>query len=208
MQTSGGEAHEGYVPWTELERDGLKPLNESPMPLYLRTRHFRNYSPDMMSGALQTADYTRAVLRTIADQAGLPDDVDAAVAVRVDRQRLLYDGAHRYSIVLEEAALRYPIGGTDVMTAQLRHLSEAAALDSVSLGIVPLGCARTDRWPVEGFWIFDDTQVDMELAAGSLKLTQPREVALYADTFDALSGPAVYGAEAEALIADAIIALE
>ncbi|MFF5114840.1 Scr1 family TA system antitoxin-like transcriptional regulator [Streptosporangium sp. NPDC000509] len=41
--------------------------------------------------------------------------------------------------MLEESILRAPIGGGEVMVAQLGHLLTASAMPSVSLGIIPLG---------------------------------------------------------------------
>lgn len=61
--------------------------------------------------------------------------------------------------------------------------------------------------PVEGFWIFDSTQVNVELISGYLTITQPSEVGMYAETFEELAALAVYGAPARALITSAMDAL-
>jgi hypothetical protein len=103
--------------------------------------------------------------------------------------------------------LRCGIGGADVMAGQLGHLITIGSLPNVSLGIVPMGPDRV-RWPVEGFWIFDTAQVNVELISGYLTITQPREVEMYADTFAELANLAVYGAGARALITSAIDTLE
>ncbi|MCW2938824.1 MAG: transcriptional regulator, family [Actinomycetia bacterium] len=64
-----------------------------------------------MPGLLQTAEYTRSVLTAIRDRRGVAvDDVEAAVAERMARQHILYEGDHRFGFVLEAAALRYRIG--------------------------------------------------------------------------------------------------
>lgn len=74
----------------------------------------------------------------------------------------------------------------------MRHLIDTARLANVSLGVVP---ARPDRkhWPVEDFWLFDNSRVNVELVSGYLTVTQPREIAVYADTFARLADLAVYG---------------
>jgi hypothetical protein len=100
--------------------------------------------------------------------------------------------------------LRNVIGGTDVMAGQLGHLITVASLPSVSLGIIPMGLERDAAWPVEDFWIFDDRQVNVELISGWLTLTQPREIAMYGQTFSELSQLAVRGAQARTLITAAI----
>ncbi len=40
----------------------------------------------------------------------LPDDVDAAVEARMDRQRVLYTGDRRFLVVVEEQVLRTRVG--------------------------------------------------------------------------------------------------
>jgi hypothetical protein len=66
---------------------------------------------------------------------------------------------------------------------------------------------RTRPRPAEGFIIFDDEQVSVELISGYLKITQPKEVASYVREFSGLAGVAVYGQAARALIAKALGAL-
>jgi hypothetical protein len=76
----------------------------------------------MIPAPVQTEDYIRTVLTSVRTRRDVPDDVEDAVRVRVDRQRLTHVGDHRFSIVLEENVLRHPLGGTSVMAAQLGHL--------------------------------------------------------------------------------------
>lgn len=61
--------------------------------------------------------------------------------------------------------------------------------------------------PVEGFWIFDAAQVNVELISGHLTITQPSEVKAYVDAFATLDDMAVYGDRAQALITRARDAL-
>lgn len=62
-------------------------------------------------------------------------------------------------------------------------------------------------WPVEDFWVFDEAQVNVELVAAFLTITQPHEIGMYARTFANLAELAVYGAPARALITAAIDSL-
>lgn len=203
------EAIEGmFVEWRRMEKTGLKRAQESVLPLWEGTRRFRTYSPWIIPGAVQTASYTRAVLRSFMERRNLPDDVDAAVKVRTERLRLLHEGDHRFAVLIEESVLRNVIGDADVMAGQLGHLLTIGELPSVSLGIVPMGIVRNTIWPVEDFWIFDAKQVNVELISGYLTITQPSEVAMYADAFARLADLAVVGAAARKLITAAIDALE
>ncbi|MFE1767693.1 helix-turn-helix domain-containing protein [Streptomyces angustmyceticus] len=196
-----------YVEWRRMERSGLRRAQESVLPLWERTRHFRAYSSWLIPGPFQTRAYIEALLRAIRDRRSLPDDLEEAVQVRVDKQRLLYEGPRRFAVILEENTLRHRIGGAATMAGQLGHLLSLAALPHVSLGVIPQHVDRTALWPVEDFWIFDDAQVSVELVSALLTITQPHEISLYAHTFADLAELAVYGAPARNLIAAAIDSL-
>ncbi|OMI89281.1 transcriptional regulator [Streptomyces sp. M1013] len=196
-----------YVEWRRMERSGLRRAQESVIPLWERTRHFRAYSSWLIPGPFQTPAYIRALLMSIRDRRALPDDLEAAVGVRVDKQRVLHEGARRFAIVLEESTLRHLIGGPETMAGQLGHLLSLAALPNVSLGVIPLSTDRTALWPVEDFWVFDDSQVNVELVSAFLTITQPHEVGMYVRAFAALADSAVYGAPARTLITSAIDSL-
>ncbi|WKK26285.1 helix-turn-helix transcriptional regulator [Streptomyces olivoreticuli] len=196
-----------YVEWRRMERSGLRRAQESVIPVWERTRKFRAYSSWLVPGPLQTRAYIESLLRSIRDRRALPDDLAAAVQVRVDKQRILYEGPHRFAVLLEESALRHRIGGAATMAGQLGHLLSVATLPNVSLGVIPLSADRTALWPVEDFWIFDDAQVNVELVSAFLTITQPHEISMYARTFLGLADLAVYGAPARALITAAIDSL-
>ena len=99
-----------YVEWRRMVRSGMRQLQEAPLPLYERTRQFRIYEPGVIPGLFQTADYARARMGRIVEFNGIPDDLDTAVAARLERQRVLRRGDHRFAVVLEEWALRSRIG--------------------------------------------------------------------------------------------------
>lgn len=197
-----------WLDWRRAEQTGLKHLNASVRDLYERTRHYRSYCQSMIPGLLQSPEYTTAVLTSLRDRRQVPvDDVAATVAERMDRQHILYEGDHRFAFVLEEAALRYQVGGPAVLAGQLSHLCDVMQLPAVSLGIIPSIVDRTSRWPVEDFYIFDNAQANVELVSGFLTITQPREIAMYAESFAALAKLAVFGSDARRLIQRALAEL-
>ena len=163
-----------WVEWRRMERSGLKRAQEARLPLYERTRQFRAYSCWSVPGLIQTKDYTRAVLRAYQQRRGLRDDVEAAVAVRMRRQRVLRRGERTAAFLFEESVLRNGFGGPDVMRAQLAYLTEVTTWPAVSLGIIPSSSDRGVAGPAEAFWIFDNEQVNVELISGYLTVTQPR----------------------------------
>jgi transcriptional regulator with XRE-family HTH domain len=193
-----------WLDWVRMERAGLRPAQESVRERYERTKLFRFYSSQVIPGPIQTPEYVRALLTGFRDRRDLIDDVEEAVAERMDRQRMLFAGDHRFAIVLEEGTLRIQIGGPKVLAGQLRHLLRVSTSPAVSLGIIPRNVDRSVMWPVEMFFMFDDRQVNVELVSGYLTIAQPREIAMYAKAFGQLSASAVYGAQAKKLITAAL----
>jgi transcriptional regulator with XRE-family HTH domain len=197
-----------WLDWRRMERAGLKPAQESVRALYERTKRFRFYSSVMIPGPVQTPAYIHALLSSIRDRRGVVDDVDEAVAERLDRQHSLFAGDHRFAIVLEEGILHYRIGGAAVLAEQLEHLLAMSRLPAMSLGVIPRNVDRSQTWPVEMFFIFDDAQVNVELVSGFLSITQPREIAMYAKGFADLAAIAAHGRQARSLIESARKALD
>jgi transcriptional regulator with XRE-family HTH domain len=98
----------------------------------------RSYEIQFVPGLLQTPEYARAVIAS-----GVPrpaaDEVERAVALRRIRQRMLTrENPPRVWVVLEEAALRRPVGDEEVTRGQLRHLIDLAQTPHVALQILPL----------------------------------------------------------------------
>jgi hypothetical protein len=97
----------------------------------------RTYEGQFVPGLLQTEDYHRALIAA-ARLGEDPEEVERRVALRAARQALLErtDGFRLWAVV-DEAALRRPLGGPGVMRAQLQRLLEAAALPTVTLQVLP-----------------------------------------------------------------------
>jgi transcriptional regulator with XRE-family HTH domain len=97
----------------------------------------RAYEVQFVPGLLQTEDYARAVTML-----GHPDasaeEIERRVTLRMTRQRLITaeDPPHLWAVV-DEAALRRPVGGGEVMREQIRHLVELTGLPNVTLQVVP-----------------------------------------------------------------------
>ncbi|WP_405995067.1 helix-turn-helix domain-containing protein [Streptomyces sp. NBC_00986] len=86
---------------------------------------------------LQTPDYARASLRLTHAGAGRAE-LDRRVKLRMTRQRILRRRpAAQLWAVIDEAALRRPVGGIGTMRAQLRHLIEICRLPQVTVQVMP-----------------------------------------------------------------------
>jgi transcriptional regulator with XRE-family HTH domain len=97
----------------------------------------RSYELQFVPGLFQTEDYARAV--TILGHRPAPTaEIERRVELRRARQELLTCPAPPIVwTVVDEAALRRPIGGPDVMRGQLEHLIEISELRNIVLQIMP-----------------------------------------------------------------------
>jgi transcriptional regulator with XRE-family HTH domain len=201
-------ADSAYVEYRRLNRTGMKRRQDAVRPLYERTALFKAYCPSVVPGWLQTPGYAAALLSSITEFRGTPDDVAEAVTARMRRNSIVTSGGHRFALLLEETVLRYRIGGADVMAGQLGHLLEAVALPSVSLGVIPFSAPSRPAWPVEQFTVFDDDRVDVELLSAQVTVTAPSEVTLYVRAFERLAALAVHGENARGLVTAALATLD
>ena len=195
-----------YVEWQRQMRAGLKRSQVTSVPLYEKTKLFRGYENTVIPGLFHTAEYAAAIFAWWAGFLDLPNDVEEAVAARMERQKVLYTGDRRFVFVLEEQALRTRIGNIDVMLGQLDRVLAVMSLPRVSLGIVPASGVR--QCLAQGsFWIFDERVVQIETMSAGLEVTQPREIALYLQAFALLQASAIYGRPARDMIGRAIAEL-
>lgn len=104
-----------FIEWRRMQSQGLARAQQALGPLYERTKRFRVYSSWVVPGMLQTPAYAEQVFRTVQQRDVLPDDVDGAVAARLDRQRLLTESGSVFAFLIEEAVLRNGLGGIEVM---------------------------------------------------------------------------------------------
>ncbi|MGH3734674.1 MAG: helix-turn-helix domain-containing protein [Micromonosporaceae bacterium] len=201
------QADQMYIHWKKLHRHGMNRSQQEVVPLYQRTKLFRVYCSNVIPGMVQTQEYAAALLSTIAAFQGYPDDSQTAATSRVTRSQVLYEGNHRFALLLEETVLRYRIGDAATMAGQLGYLLSVMALPNVSVGILPADAPRR-MWPLEAFYLFDDSRVSVELLTAEVNVTAPSEIATYAKGFAELAENAVYGAPARAIITGVIDALD
>jgi len=97
----------------------------------------RTYELQFVPGLLQTQEYARAVV-LLGHGRALPAEIDRRVALRMRRQQVLHrkDPPQLWAVV-DEAALRRPIGGPAVMRQQVTALIDATRLPNVRLQVVP-----------------------------------------------------------------------
>jgi hypothetical protein len=150
----------------------------------------RAYEVQFVPGLLQTEEYARAVVR-LGHGTARPEDVERRVRLRMERQQALNrpDPPTLWAVV-DEAALRRPVGGHRVMRDQLEALvAIVTKTPHVKLQVVPLasgghaaagGSFTILRFPHEEL----PDLVYIEQLTSALYLEKPEDVDCY---FDAVS---------------------
>src|SRR5512132_3866047 len=123
--------------WWQHYGDVLPPWFRTYVDLESAARLIRTYEGQFIPGLLQTDDYMRAVVQG-AHLDESPEELGRRVRLRMARQILLTrEHPPRLWAVVDEAALRRPVGGPEVMRGQLERLIDAAKLPNVTLQILP-----------------------------------------------------------------------
>lgn len=140
---------------------------------------------------LQTPDYARASLR-LAHPGACAQEIDRRVMLRMTRRRILHrQPAAQLWAVIDEAALRRPVGGIDTMRAQLRHLIEICRLPQVTVQIMPFlaGGHAAEGGPVTILRLPGGQLPDvvyLEQLATALYPDKPAEIECYWDVMNRL----------------------
>jgi transcriptional regulator with XRE-family HTH domain len=123
--------------WWTRYGDILPDWFETYLGLEAAASLIRTFELQFVHGLFQTEGYARAVT-VLGHRAAPAAEVDRRVSLRMARQQVLTVAQPpRVWSVMDEAALRRPVGGRDVMRAQLARLLEVADLPQVTLQIVP-----------------------------------------------------------------------
>ncbi|MFC9219541.1 helix-turn-helix domain-containing protein [Streptomyces hygroscopicus] len=137
------------------------------------------YATHAVPGLLQTEEYMRAVFgmwRPLLDE----ETVEQRVAARLARQHIFdRKPAALLSFVIDEAVLRRPLGGWEVMRGQLEHLRLAGEFRNVEIQVMPLD--REDNAGVDGpFTVLQRAEGDqvayLEAQGRSTMVSERREV--------------------------------
>jgi hypothetical protein len=179
-------------------RSGMKRKQEQIRRIEAAASEIRVFQPAMIPGLLQTAGYVRRVFEEVSESRGARD-LEAAVAARLERQKLLLDETKRFGFVVTEGALRWAYAPPDTMAAQLEHMATLSRLANVDLAVIPL-MTPVPIVPENPFVIFDTGLVMVETFANELVLRDPQDVGAYVGAFEKLRACAVDGGAARKLL--------
>lgn len=158
--------------------------------LEAQVRGIRSWVPDVVTGLLQTRDYTTALVGERDEKWWTPRQV---------RLALLDDLGREFRLLLGEAALRWGIGSREIMAAQLDHLIEMSRRPNVHLGVVPLDTIYPIAMP-RGFQLYGDSAASVATEVGTTFVTEPPDLRGFVEDFVRLDTIAVSGDEVRDLV--------
>lgn len=161
------------------------------------------YEPELVPGLLQTEGYARTVISADKPDANA-EEIDRRVQLRIERQALIRRTTAPLAlrVVLNESILRRPVGGREIMAAQLSALAEAANLPKVLLRVVPFSAGLHHglmtgpfvilRFPANGDGSDSEPPtIYVDGYTGDLYLDKPAEIQRYSQAFEAIWGAAL-----------------
>lgn len=188
--------------------EGQQQVQASYNDLVARAHLVRHFETVYVPGLLQVPDYARRVLREMITLHDLEvDDVDAAVATRMQRQHALYAPGKQFEFLLAESVLRWLICPPAVMRAQLDRLQTVIGLGHVRFGILPMGVELATT-PQNSFQIYvsDEPVAVVETFTGETFMPGS-EAAAYGRALDRMWEEALTGERARERILAATQAL-
>ena len=182
--------------WWSKYGDVLADWFEAYLGLEAAASVIRTFELQFVYGLFQTEAYARAVT-LLGYRAAPAEEIDRRVSLRLKRQDLLTrPDPPQVWAVIDEGALRRPVGGLAVMRAQLNRLIEVAELRHVTIQVVPFG--RGGHAAAGGsFTVLRFTEAELpdvvyiEQLTSALYLDKPDDVDHYMEVMNLLSTQAL-----------------
>ena len=205
-------ARESNTPgWWQGYADILPHWVEPYFGLEAAASFIRNYELQFVPGLLQTEGYALSLIRL--GNAPTEEDVQRRAQARMSRQDILgRETPPRLWAVVDEGALRRPIGGEKVMREQLKHLIDMCDHPAVTLQVLPF---QVVSHPALGgpFTILRFSEPDLrdvvyiEQLTSALYLDKPAEVDSYLEVMEQLCLQAEPTARTPQILRDALNSL-
>jgi transcriptional regulator with XRE-family HTH domain len=130
--------------WPYVYREAFPDWSRAFMAHSARAVSIGEYAAHLVPGLLQTEEYARAVL-SVGLSLTSKQQLEERVAARLARQeRLGSSDRPELWVVLDEAVLRRPVGGRNVMRDQLARLLTAAAAPHITVQVLPFDQGEHD----------------------------------------------------------------
>jgi hypothetical protein len=182
-------------PWWARYGDVIPGWFEPYLGLEAAAQRIRTFDLQFVHGLFQTPDYARAII-TVGLRQASAREIDRHVTVRMRRQALLTGpDAPRVWSILDEAALRRPVGGPRVMRGQVRRLLEAAEMPAVTLQVLPFAAGGHDAGGTFTILRFAERGIAdvvyVEQLTGATYVDKPDAVDRYRDVMNRLASAAL-----------------
>jgi transcriptional regulator with XRE-family HTH domain len=186
LLTLAGQANEPG--WWHQYQDVLPGWFQAYIGLEESAESIRSYESQFIPGLLQTDEYAAAVL-SLGDFS--LEEAERLVFLRKERQRRFSSGGLRLWAIVDEVALRRPVGSPQIMRAQLEHISDVCDQPGFALQVVPDSAgayAAPGSFSILRFAVPDlPDVVYIEQLTSAMYLDKPVDVERYATAMDRLS---------------------
>ncbi|WP_416975445.1 helix-turn-helix domain-containing protein [Streptomyces sp. 4F14] len=192
--------------WTEYA-DQLRPDYVDYIGLENDATYIREWQQVLIPGILQTPAYMDTVFTTLPGFVS-PERSAYLTEARIKRQATISEGGTRYSAVLWESLIRYPIVGPEVHREQLSALLQAGKRKNVTIQVLPFGAGAIAASHAFSAFTFDAEPVveavHVENLWGSSILEEPEGLVAYSDAYDLLRSTALSPEASARLIRSAL----
>jgi transcriptional regulator with XRE-family HTH domain len=196
--------------WWHRYQDVLPGWFQAYIGLEESAETIRSYDSQFVPGLLQTEEYAAAVLEL--GEFSL-EETERLVYLRKERQRRFTSGGLRLWTVIDEMALRRPVGGPGLMRAQLEYLLEVSDRPGLTLQYTPFPTGGSYLVP-GSFSILrfatDDLPdvVYVEQLTSAMYLDKPIDVEQYTAALDKVSATSATPGQTKAFINELLNDLE
>jgi transcriptional regulator with XRE-family HTH domain len=193
---------EWWTQYTDLNLDPYLGLEQDATAI---TSYTNYYIPAL----LQSEEYTRAIIRAIAPKMN-PDIYKQRVDVRMQRQQRVLEKENnpRYRVLIDEAVLRRPVGGPEIMAAQLDKILQTEQAGRVTVQVVPFDvgahAAQDSNFILFEFGASTDLGpvVFVEGLTGNHYLEKPEQIERYREALEYLRDSALGPRDSIRLVAE------
>ncbi len=199
LLTLAGQANQPG--WWHQYQDVLPGWFQAYVGLEESADSIRSYDSLFVPGLLQTEDYAAAVLALGEFSI---DEAERLVYLRKERQRRFASGGLRLWAIVDEVALRRPVGSPEIMRAQLEHLRDVCDQPGFTMQVVPDsagGYVAPGSFSILRFAVPDlPDVVYIEQLTSAMYLDKPVDVERYALAMDKLSAAGAPPGETKQII--------
>jgi hypothetical protein len=156
------------------------------------SRLIRGWQDSIVIGVVQTPEYRAEVVGRNPGAKWL--------AERETRHQQFREGGREWRLIMYEGALRWALGSSEVMAAQMRHLIEVSGWPGVAIGIVDQRAVKPFPAPSGAFHLYDSRMALSATEVGTTFLSDPADIAAYERQFAALEAIALTADDARSLL--------